>query len=198
MTGISEQVLALARLSLEDPRAAVRALLRLGVPLRARTLGLLLVAVLSSLLWHIGFLILPGEIDPMTAYMGASPLRSAAVQWLIQAVTVLLVFRIGKAFGGTGSLPDTLLVLVWLQVIMLGVQLVQLLALIVLPPAVGLLTLAGLGLFGWLMTSFVAELHGFRSRWTVFAGIMGTLFAAVIVLAILISPFVSPETLQGV
>jgi hypothetical protein len=198
MTEISQQVLALAQLSLNDSRAAVRALLRLGVPLPARTLGLVLIAVLSALLWHLGFLILPGEVDPMTAYMSASPLRSAALQWLILSVTVLLVFRIGKAFGGTGSLSDTLLVLVWLQVIMLAVQLVQLVALIVLPSLVGLLSLAGLGLFVWLLTGFVAELHGFRSRWLVFAGIIGSTFAVALVLAILISPFLPPEMLQGV
>jgi hypothetical protein len=198
MTWISQQVLSLARLSLEDPRAAVRLLLRLGVPLPARTLGLLLVAVLSALLWHLGFLILPGEVDPMTAFMSTSPLRSAAVQWLILSATVLLAFRIGKAFGGTGSLSDTLLVLVWLQVILLGVQMVQLVALVVLPSLVGPLSLAGLGLFGWLLTSFVAELHGFRSRWTVFAGIIVSMFAVALLVAVAISPFLPPEVLQGV
>jgi len=198
MTGLGEQIKVLARLSLKDPRAGARALLSLGVPMPARTLGLLLMAVVSAVLMQVGFMILPPTDDPLALVMMASPLRTAAIQWLILSVSVLLIYRVGRAWGGKGSLPDSLLVVVWLQVIMLGVQVVQVVALLLAPPVAAIINLAGLVLFFWLMTSFIAELHGFASRGLVLAGILVTSFAVAMVLVFLLFLFVGPEALGNV
>jgi hypothetical protein len=193
-----DQIVALARLTLNDPRGGVRALLAMGVPLPARTAGLLLVAVSSALLLHLGFLFIPGTDDPLAQFMSQSPFRTAVIQWGILAATVLFIYQIGRAFGGRGSLTDALLVVVWLQVIMLAVQIVQLLSMILFAPLAGLVNLAGLILFFWLFTSFIAELHGFASRWAVLAGIIGSGFAIAIVFAVVLSMIYGPEALQGV
>jgi hypothetical protein len=198
MTGLQDQIVRLARLSLEDPRAGARNLLALGVPLPARTAGLLLMAVSSALLMHAGFLLMPAADDPTVQFMMQSPLRTALIQWLVLVTSVFLIYRVSRAFGGKGSLPDTLLVVVWLQVIMLGVQLVQLVSLIVAPPLAGIVNLAGLVLFFWLGTSFIAVLHGFASRWKVLAGIFGTSFAVAVVLVIVLSIIFGPEAFQSV
>jgi hypothetical protein len=193
-----DQIIALARLTLQDPAAGVRSLLSMGVPLPARTAGLLLVAVCSALLLHLGFLFMPASGDPIAQFMSQSPFRSAIIQWLILAMTVLCIFQIGLAFGGTGTLTDTILVVVWLQLIMLVVQLAQLLAMALFAPLAGLVNLAGLVLFFWLFTSFIAALHGFASRWAVLAGIIGSGFAIATVLAVILSILYGPEALQGV
>jgi hypothetical protein len=73
-----------------------------------------------------------------------------------------------------------------LQFILLCVQGAQLVALLVVPPLADLLSVAGLVVFLWLLTAFVAELHGFASMGRVLAGIIGSLFAAAFVLAILV------------
>ncbi|MBA3908762.1 MAG: YIP1 family protein [Rhodobacter sp.] len=198
MTGLGQQIMALVRLTLADPRAAARRLLSLDVPMSARTGGLLLMAVASTFLMQVGFLILPPTEDPVAAFMMQSPLRTAAIQWLILAVSVLLIHRIGRAWGGRGSLTDTLLVVVWLQVIMLGVQLVQTVLLLVAPPFAGLVNLAGIILFFWLMTSFIAELHGFASRGAVMAGILLASFGLAMILVLLLIFFVGPEALGNV
>jgi hypothetical protein len=198
MMALTDQMVALARQTLDDPRAGVRALLALGVPLPARTVGLLLVSVLSALLVHLGFLILPATDDPIAQFMSQSPFRSAVIQWVILAATVLAIYRIGRAFGGRGTLADSLLVVVWLQVIMLGVQVIQLLVLIVFAPLAGLVNLAGLVLFFWLFTSFIAEIHGFASRWAVLAGVIGAGFAVAFALVVVISMLFGPEVFQGV
>lgn len=198
MKDLGNQMKVLARLSLEDPRAGTRALLALDVPMPARTVGLLLMAVASAFLMHLGFMILPPTDDPLALFMAQSPLRTAVIQWVILVVSVLLIFRIGRAWRGQGSLPDTLLVVVWLQVIMLGVQIVQLAVLLISPPIAGLLNLAGLVLFFWLMTSFVAELHGFASRGAVLAGILVAGFSAAMILAILIVLIVGPGAFLNV
>jgi hypothetical protein len=197
MTGIIDQMVALARLCLNDPRAGVRALLAMGVPLPARTAGLLLVAVGSALLLHLGFLVMPPADDALSRFMSQSPIQTAVVQWLILAATVLGIYRIGRVFGGTGSLPDALLIVVWLQIIMLAVQIVQLFSFILIPFLAGLISLGGFVLFLWLLTSFIAELHGFASRWVVFAGLIGSGFALAMVAAVILSFILGPEALQG-
>lgn len=198
MTGLWDQILSLARLSVQDPRTGARTLLSLNVPLPARTAGLLLMAVASALLIHLGFLLLPVTGDPLTMFMMQSPIRTAVVQWLILVVSVFLIYQIGRAWGGRGSLPDTLLIVVWLQVIMLGVQLVQLLALILVPPLAGIVNIGGLILFFWLLSSFIAELHGFASRGKVLAGIFATTFAVALIVVFVLSMILGPEALQGV
>lgn len=198
MTSLTDRIVDLARRSLEDPRAAARHLLALDVPLPARTAGLLLMAVASALLMQLGFILLPPADDPVSRFMTESPLRSAAIQWLILAASVLLIQRVGQAWGGVGNLADTLLVVVWLQVIMLSVQLVQLLALLVAPPLAGLVNLAGMVLFFWLLCSFIAELHGFTSRLKVFFGVLFVSFAVALVIVMLLSLVLGPEALQNV
>lgn len=176
----------------------MRQLLAEGVPLPARTLGLALMAVASALLLHLGFLILPPPDDPVAAFMSQSPLRTAVVQWVVLAASVLLTFWIGRNFGGHGSLPDTLLVLVWLQTLMLAVQVVQLLALVISPPIAALLNIGGLVLFFWFYSSFVAGLHGFASRWAVFGATLGIGFGIALMLATVMITILGPEYFAGV
>lgn len=198
MMTLTDQVVALAKRTFEDPRAGVRTLLGLGVPLPARTVGLVLVSVLSALLLHLGFFLLPPTDDPLTQFIGQSPVGSAMIQWVILTATVLAIHRIGRLFGGRATLSDSLLVVVWLQLIMLGVQVVQLLTLILFAPLAGLVNLAGLVLFFWLFTSFIAEVHGFSSRWAVLAGVIGSGFVIAFALVVILSMFLGPEVFQGV
>lgn len=190
---LTDRLIQLARLTLEDPRAATRALLAEGVPMPARTAGLLLVAVVSALLASVQLGLNPQPMDPVSAFMLASPFRAAVVQWGFLALSVLLIHRVGRAFGGHGSFADALLVVVWLQVLMLVVQALQLVTGILIPPLGGLIGLGGLVLFLWLMTCFIAELHGFASRGKVFVGMIVTAFAAGMVLGLAAMLIVGPE-----
>ena len=198
MTGLGDQILQLARQSLEDPRAGLRAVLQRDVPIPARTAGLLLMAVVSALLMHLASAFLPPAIDPLTQFMMHSPIRTAVIQWLILAASVFLIHRIGRAWGGTGNFADTLLTVVWLQVIMLGVQVAQIVALILVPPFAPVLNIAGLVLFLWLMSSFVAELHGFASRWAVLAGVLVASIAIAVIVVALLTVLLGQGALQGV
>lgn len=109
---LSHRIGALAQLTLQEPRQAARVLLAEDVPIRARTAGLLLVAVVSSLLASLQVGSDLGGLDPFSRFMLASPFRAAVFQWLFLALTVVLVHRVGRAFGGHGSFPDALLVVV--------------------------------------------------------------------------------------
>ncbi|NHB76882.1 YIP1 family protein [Rhodobacter calidifons] len=193
---LTDRLIALARLTLEDPRTAARALLAEDVPLPARSAGLLLVAVVSALLASVQIGLSPQPMDPISAFMLASPFRAAVVQWVFLALSVLLIHRVGRAFGGRGAFADALLVVVWLQVLMLVVQALQLVTGILIPPLAGLIGLGGFALFLWLMTCFIAELHGFASRGKVFLGMVVTAFAAGLVLGVLVMLLVGPEALM--
>ena len=195
---LSHRIGALAQLTLQEPRQAARALLAEGVPMPARTVGLLLVAVLSSLLASLQVGSDLSELDPISRFMLASPFRAAVFQWLFLVLTVILIHRVGRAFGGHGSFPDALLVVVWLQLPLLALQVVQLAATLFVPPLAGIIGLGGFALFLWLMTVFVAELHGFRALGKVFLGIVLTGLGTGFVLGIALVLILGPEAFADV
>jgi hypothetical protein len=195
---LGDRIRALAQLTLQNPRQATRVLLAEGVPMRARTAGLLLVAVVSALLASIQVGTTPQAMDPLSAFMLASPFRAAVMQWLFLALSVVLVHRVGRAFGGVGSFPDALLIVVWLQLLMLALQVLQLVVGFIAPPLAGVIGLAGFGVFLWLMTTFIAELHRFASRWLVFLGMVLSCIAAGFLLGIVLILILGPEAFLNV
>ena len=190
-----DRILTLTQLTLQNPRQATRALLAEGVPMPARTAGLLLVAVVSALLASIQIRMSPQELDPISTFLLASPFRAAIFQGLFLALSVVLVHRVGRAFGGQGSFPDALLIVVWLQLLMLALQGLQLVATVIAPPFAGIIGMGGIVLFLWLMTAFIAELHGFASRARVFVGMAVTGIATGFLLGIVLILVVGPEAL---
>jgi len=99
------------------------------------------------------------------------------------------IHRIGRAFGGTGRFEEAMLLVIWLQFIFILVQLVQVLAFTLLPGLAAIITILALGLFFWLLTNFIAVLHGFTSLGMVFVAtilsLIGIIFAMSLVLALL-------------
>lgn len=129
-----DRIRALAGLTVQDPRQAARVLLAEGVPMRARTAGLLLVAVVSALLAKCPAGHPARGLDPFQRLHAGQPVpRRRCPMKLFLALTVVLIHRVGKAFGGRGSFPVSLIV-VWLQLLTLALQLLQLVASLVVPP----------------------------------------------------------------
>jgi hypothetical protein len=135
-------------------------------------------------------------MDPISGVMLASPFRAAVLQWAFLALSVVLIHRVGRAFGGTGGFADALLIVVWLQCLTLVLQVVQLVANLLSPALAGIIGLAGFGLFLWLMTNFIAELHGFRSRGLVFVMMLLSAFAAGFVIVLVVASLLGPEVLM--
>jgi hypothetical protein len=67
--------------------------------------------------------------------------------------------------------------MIWLQFFMLLAQAILVAVAIIAPTLAGLLNTASYVYFIWLMVNFIAVLHGFRSLWAVFAGLIATMFA---------------------
>ncbi|MBT8457368.1 MAG: YIP1 family protein [Rhodobacteraceae bacterium] len=189
MTFTLNQLLAMVGRSIQNPREGAAEVLSLGIPREALWLILLIVVVLSVVLAQLTTILVGGGGGPMFDGLLASPLVTGGIQLALLVIMIAAVFFVGRAFGGTGSFEESMLLMSWLQFIMVCIQVVQTLAMLIMPPLAGLIGIAALVLFFWLMTNFVAVLHGFRSLGQVFVMIIVSGFAiaffASIVLTIL-------------
>jgi hypothetical protein len=177
-------LLSALRYSLQSPRDAIRQVIDSDPPMTARWIALLLVAIASTFLMLLSLSLVPSdELPSALVWAMGSPLSLAAIHVVMLFVSVYLLFRIGRFWNGRGSFADSLTVLIWFQIIMLAVQAVQLALLALLPPFAPAAYFAGLVLFFWLMTNFVAELHGFASLIKTFLGILVALAVLTVLFA---------------
>ena len=181
------EFLAAAQFTLRQPKKAARGLIAMNLPMSVRWLALSLVAVLSTLFLLADIKLSPFSDDPMMLRMLDSPLMLAAMQFLVLVVSAYLIARIGKFFQGVGNFDDALLLVLWMQAVLCLVQLFQILAMLTFAPLADLVGLVALFATGWLITNFVAELHGFKSLFLVFAGILLGAFAAMVALSIVLA-----------
>jgi hypothetical protein len=176
-------LMRMMRETLSAPRAAATTVLNYGFAPAVGWMALLLMAVASTLLTHISFAMMPMDAQEFWGAAMGSPVRTAIFQWVVLLISVHGIHKIGRWRGGNGTLQGAVILTAWLQFILLCVQIVQLVAQALAPPLADFLGLAGLVLFLWLLSNFVAELHGFASARMTFLGIILTLLAASFVLA---------------
>jgi hypothetical protein len=162
-------LLRMARDTVSNPREGAETMLALGLPRQALWLAFALVVVLSMFLGDLLYLLagLP-EDGALTGPLMGSPIAAGLLQGAFLFLMAHAITYVGRAFGGTGRFDEALTLVVWLQFIFLCVQILQLVAVLVIPPVAGLITLLAVGLFFWLLVNFVATLHGFTSLGMVF------------------------------
>lgn len=168
-----DTLMALLRLTLANPRAAASQLKALDLPANIGWSAMLLVSVSSALLGFIGFSMTASpEMDPSVAAMFGSPLRTAMIQFAVLALTGWLAYWVGRRFGGTGTLAQSLVLVAWVQVPPILLQVAQLVLMGLVPALAQVLGIAGFVLYAVLLTLFIAELHGFKSAVRVFFGLI--------------------------
>jgi len=165
-------ILALAGLTLLDPKKAAATVLRMPLGRPILTEALLLVAILSVLVAAVTNAIDPPPHNLMTQLF-SNPLLATIIQAALLFLTVLSVFLIGRSFGGTGSFDDTLRVMVWLQFVSILLQAVEVPFYFLDPGLASMITFATAIFVTWLTANFIAVLHGFKSLLKVFAGMFG-------------------------
>lgn len=168
--------------TLQDPRAGARRILALNMPQGTAALALFIMALLTGLV-SAGLALIVGPGAPYLENL--MPLH-----WVMAQTAGLFFFAwamtfIGGWFGGRGTLRDAFALLAWAEVILLIVQIIQIIALFILPPVSMLLAMAQLALTFWLLSHFTAEMHGFANVAKVFLGIIGTGFALALILGAL-------------
>ena len=196
MTLTLNGLIAMAWRTVKNPREGATELLSLGIPREALWPALVLVVVLSILLAQMTSLLVTGGMG--MAGMPVGPAATGFIQLLLLVVMVFSIFWIGRSMGGTGSFEETILLVAWLQFVMVCLQVVQAVALLILPPVAGLIGIAGLVLFLWLLTNFVAVLHGFSSLIQVFLMILVSAFGIAFGLSIILTLIgVTVPVMQG-
>ncbi|RVT85229.1 YIP1 family protein [Rhodobacteraceae bacterium CCMM004] len=169
-------LLPLVGQSFQAPRPTFARLRQLQLPREVLWQALLLVVVLSVLLAEVSAMLFlsTGTVEA-DAQMIISPAVFGVVQFSLLVAMIFAIHYVGRAMGGTGDFAGAILLVVWLQFVMVCLQVVQSVAMFVMPPLAGLVLIAGLVLFMWLLTNFVAELHGFDGLGKVFAMILFTM-----------------------
>lgn len=168
---------ALVGQTLRDPQAAAARLIGQGWPMQLRWMALFLAVSVSGLMAYASTLIFPvpeGETATVFA-ISEQPLVLAGLQLVAIVLGAGLMTNVGRMFGGTGRFADALLLTVWIEVMLLIVQAVQIVLSLVLPAAAGILGILAIAMFLWLTVQFTKTLHGFTSGPKVLLVMFGTL-----------------------
>lgn len=179
-------LMSAARYTLQNPRAGARLILSVGLSTGQAMGALMLMAVLSTLLTSVSILVAPVPAGAELQLMFANPLQLAVMQAMILTMGAGLIHAVGTKFGGKGNFAGAVALIAWIEFILSLMQIVQLVALVVMPPLADVIGVMGLGVFLWLLSQFVTELHGFANVWKVFGAIivtgLGVSFAVAMVL----------------
>lgn len=174
--------------TVRDPQKGAQWVMSSTMTRAQRWETLVLVLVCSIILVEITLLISGASNE---VFLGGAallnPLVSGSVQLGFLVVMVYGVYFIGRRMGGTGSLDNTILLIAWSEFVMACLQVIQMVAILVMPYIAALIGIASVVLFFWLLTNFVKELHGFKSRGNVFIAILGSMFGFVIFLLVVLS-----------
>ena len=150
-------------LTLRDSDAAMRALRGLDLPMSARWMALLLAVVLSRFLGVLVTVMFPTTLEGPLITLLTNPVIMTLIELAATVLTAFLVVQIGRAFGGTGSFPDALLAVAWIELLLVALMAVQLVMLVLLPGTVDLLGMIAGALSIYLTVTMTKALHGFSS-----------------------------------
>ena len=181
-------LLGLAGDTVRAPRPTFARLLSLGIPRAALWEALVLVVVVSVILAELGNMILRatmGDAEEVPQFL--SPFAFGGLQFVVLVASALLIDRVGRMMGGTGDMAGALLAVTWLQFVMIVLQLVQSVLLIALPGVAGIVLILGVVLFLYLLTAFVAELHGFASMGRTFGMIFFVMMGVALALSFILT-----------
>lgn len=194
-----DQLKALIGLTLRNPEAAAGVLMGSRLPMQARWMALFLAVSLSAMLAWLSSQLFPLPEGEAVAVLSLTmqPLVMASMQLCAIVIAAGLMAAVGRLCGGQGNFADALLLTVWIEVVLLVLQAVQIVATVILPPFAGLLGILAVALFLWLTVHFTKALHGFRSGFKVLVGIVATAFLAGFALSVIAAALgLFPEVAQ--
>lgn len=189
MTLSLQTLLPMVWRTITNPREGAEEVLALGVPRQALWTILLLVLVLSIILGQITTLMVATAAGVTVQGPLANPMITGMLQFVLLIVAIYAIHFIGRSMGGKGSIDEAILLVAWLQFVMVCIQVVQTALMLVLPPLASIVGIVGLVLFMWLLTNFIAVIHGFRSLGQVFVMILLSMFVLAFILSILLTLF---------
>lgn len=169
-----------------EPRKVAREVQSLQIARVALWQILVLLLVAATFLAVIASILYPADPEAVGGVF-VNPLMAGIAQGSVSVLMVFAIYWVGRMFGGTGGFDAALLTVIWLQFVLLILELGVIFFGLFAPGLAMMLWLAGMVMTFWILSHFIAEMHGFRSAWAVFGGI----FLVIIVLAVVMSLFFS-------
>jgi Yip1 domain len=179
-------LVALAWTTLFHPRQVAERIMAQDLPIAVLWLSLALVVVVSVILGQVTLLMMAPQA-PMALPLLGSPMAMGLLHGLLLGITIYAIHVIGRSLGGQGRFEDVLALIIWLQFVMICLQVVQSAAMLIVPAISDLLGLVGLVLFLWLLTSFIATAHRFQSLGLVFVMVLVSAFALTFIFSLLLA-----------
>ncbi len=179
-------LLGMALQTIPEPRKVAREILSLGFPRGVLWQAFALFAVLSTGLGVAATILFPTPPE-LAGTLMADPLRVGMIETSGLVLTVFLIYWEGRAFGGRGRFEQALLTVIWLQYISVMIQLAVLVLALFAPGLAVLLNIFGVGVSFWILSHFIAEMHGFRSAGLVFAMIVLNILGLAVAMGILLA-----------
>ena len=147
----------LAGLTLRDPAYAARVLMGLEIDRRTLWTGLLLMAVLQSMIFAVSRMLTPGPVPFPEIF--DSPLRFFVVATLDMIVMVYAIHWAGRLLRGSASREDVLVLVVWLQGLWNAAQAAGLVLTLAAPVLGSLLERAAFLMMLYILLHFVDQAH---------------------------------------
>ncbi|PVA08839.1 YIP1 family protein [Pelagivirga sediminicola] len=180
--------------TLFSPRAAADRIMALWLPRQWLWTALALTSVLNgivfSLTLHVGP---PRDPEMLQAIPPAFQSPFLFTLFLLGAlvITVMTLTWIGRSLGGAGEVPQVLALIVWLQVLRLGVQLALVVLMLAIPVA-GVLLVFAASVWGIvILVAFIDRAHGFGNVFKAIAVLVLAVLAVVVGLSAILSVFVA-------
>lgn len=181
-------------LTLREPGRAVDVMRGMALPMAPRWMVMVLAVCLSTLLAGMARVMFPLPADDPLSQLFASPATLAMVQFGALVISAAAVSAIGRAFGGHGTFPDALLLIAWVELILVGLQAMQLVLMAIVPATGSLMSMVAFALSIYLTVALTKALHGFQSTPKVALAFIGSIFVLGFVLSIIAAAFgILPE-----
>ena len=149
--------------TIRTPRDGAQWVKSITMPRQSRWEALALFMVVGVVFNQITGFLMFGDFRIIMMGLTLNPITYAMIQMAVLVIMVFAVFWIGRAMGGTGGFGDAILLIAWLQAIMTLLQVAQTIAILLIPALGIIIAVASFMLFFWLLSNFIAELHGFTS-----------------------------------
>ena len=200
---IAESLIRHALETLWAPRQQARWAMSLDLSPAERWQALVLNAVASTLLlWCWTYLNISeisvqqqGAVQAVVALLVLEePVLAGAMQFGFAAVSVYALHWGGRMFGGRGDLDSAVSLLAWMAFVLNLISLLQIAFWFVIPFMAGMIGLFSLVLIVVLLTCFCAELHGFRSLFMTFIGMVFVFLLVLFGFSLLLMTLVQAST----
>lgn len=192
-------LLKLALATPKEPKQSLRTLINQNLSLSETVQAAIFITVVGMFLPMVSNLIDPIETQSPFGPMLSHPLQMFAMQLFITFAAAALVMGLGRLNRGYGDFKDALTAVVWLQFILLGIQILQFLLAFMFPTLSILVFMASLLLMLYLSVHFIMEIHGFTNPIAVTFGVMAAFFGLAFILSIILTLLgFTPEAVSNV